>query len=56
MTIFLDFHNIDISCQTANQKEFILKSFILQNSSDMEVQILSTVRVRSIKSKLCYEL
>lgn len=44
MTVFLNFHNTDISCQTVNQEEFILKSFSLQNSSDREVQILSIVR------------
>lgn len=53
MTVFLNFHNTDISCQTVNQKEFILTSFSLQNFSDIEVQILSVVRGSSIKSMLC---
>lgn len=35
MTVFLNFHNTNISCQTVNQKEFILKSFSLQNSSNI---------------------
>lgn len=56
MTIFLNFHNTDISCQTVNQKVVILKFFLLPKSSDTKVQKLSTVRVRSIMSKLFHVL